>query len=315
MRKILCLLFFYSFAIAEPELQKEFKLLKSTSVAVRRSAVTRIGRMRRPQAVPKLSETLENDPDSGVRAQAAEALGNIKNRTATPALVRALSDENKNVKSSVIIALGYMRDKKAVDPLLSFLGKEKNTGLKISAVNVLGVIGDERALPTFVKLLKDENPRIKTISAQALGRLRKPAAVEPLLKSSRDKTQKVRLYSIKAIGEIGDKKAVKGLEKLLKTEKDDKVKVALAHSLGRLGSSGGFLTALSAAGSKDLKLKREGIRALGVIGKVTPAVEEIIIEAWKSSDKGLKRDVKMAASPLKIKLPEPEKKKEIKKKK
>jgi len=315
MRKILCLLFFFSFAAAEPELQKEFELLKSTSVAVRRTAVKKIGRMRRPQAVSELSEVLGNDSNFGVRAQAAEALGSIRNRAATPALVRALADENRNVKASVIIALGYMRDRKAVDPLLSFLGKEKDTGLKISAVNVLGVIGDERSLPMLVKLLKDKNPRIKTISAQALGRLRKSAAIEPLLKSSRDKTQKVRLYSIKAIGEIGDKSAVKDLEKLLKTEKDDKVKVALARSLGRLGSAKGFPIALSAAGSKDLKLKREGIRALGVIRKVTPAVKEIIIEAWKSQDKRLKRDAERAASPLKIKLPEPEKKKEIKKKK
>jgi len=292
MRKILCLLFFFSFAAAEPELQKEFELLKSTSVAVRRTAVKKIGRMRRPQAVSELSEVLGNDSNFGVRAQAAEALGSIRNRAATPALVRALADENRNVKASVIIA-----------------------GLKISAVNVLGVIGDERSLPMLVKLLKDKNPRIKTISAQALGRLRKSAAIEPLLKSSRDKTQKVRLYSIKAIGEIGDKSAVKDLEKLLKTEKDDKVKVALARSLGRLGSAKGFPIALSAAGSKDLKLKREGIRALGVIRKVTPAVKEIIIEAWKSQDKRLKRDAERAASPLKIKLPEPEKKKEIKKKK
>jgi len=315
MRKILCLLVFCGFAAAQPELQKKFELLESTSIAVRRNAVMQIGKMRSPTALSRLSEVLKNDSDFGVRAQAAEALGNIRNRAATPALVKALGDENKNVKSSVIIALGYMRDRKAVDPLLSFLGKEKDAGLRISAINVLGVIGDERALPTFAKLLKDSNSRIRTISAQALGRLRMSSAVKPLLASSTDENRNVRLYSIKALGEIGDKKAVKDIGKLLKTEKDGKVKIALAYTLGRLGSTGGFSVALSAAGSKDMATKKDGIRALGVIRKVTPDVEKIIIEAWKSSDRGLKRAANMAASSLKIKLPEPEKKKEIKKKK
>ncbi|MFH1958170.1 MAG: HEAT repeat domain-containing protein [bacterium] len=313
MRKILCLLVFYGFASAQPELQKKFELLESTSIAVRREAVMQIGQMRSPTAMTRLSEVLENDTDFGVRAQAAEALGNIRNKASTPALIKALGDENKNVKSSVIIALGYMRDRNAVDPLLSFLGKEKDTGLKISAINVLGVIGDERALPTFAKLLKDENPRIKTISAQALGRLRNPAAVEPLLESSKDETRNVRLYSVRALGEIGDKSAVKGLEKLLKTEKDDNVKIAISHSLGRLGSAVGFSVALSAASSSDMASKKDGIRALGVIGKVTPEVEKIIIEAWESPDRGLKRDAEMAASYLKIKLPEPAQEKETKK--
>ncbi len=312
MRKILCLLAFYGFAAAQPALQEKFELLESTSIAVRREAVMQIGKMRSPAAMSRLVEVLENDTDFGVRASAAEALGNIRNKASTPALVKALGDENKNVKSSVIIAMGYMRDRTSVDPLLSFLGKEKDTGLRISAINVLGVIGDERALPTFAKLLKDENPRIKTISAQALGRLRKPAAVEPLLESSKDENYNVRLYSIRALGEIGDKSAVKDIGKLLKLEKDDKNKVAIAYTLGMLGSIEGFSVALAAAGSPDMALKKEGLKAIGVIGKVTPEAEEIIIEAWKSSDKGLKRSAEMAASSLKIKLPEPAKKKETK---
>ncbi|MCD6412845.1 MAG: HEAT repeat domain-containing protein [Elusimicrobia bacterium] len=309
MKKVFCLLVLSGFAFAQTGLKEQFLMLQSTSVAKRRMAAMQLGRMRNPASVEELMKVLEKDSDFGVRAQAAESLGNLRNRKATPALIKALGDKNRNVRAAVIVAFGYLRDKSAVEPLMNYYKSEDDLGLRISALNVLGVLGDEKALPLMIESLKDKNSRIRTIAAQALGRLRNPKATKPLLEATRDSDKNVRLYAVRSLGEVGNKEVVKDLEKLIEKEKNNSVKIEFARSLGRLGSAAGFGVALEAAKSSDKNIKKSGIRALAAIGKVTDEVKNIILEAYKSKDRVMKREAQLAASLLKIKLPKPEKKK------
>jgi len=314
IKKFFCLVCFASFLFAV-DLKKEFQLLESTSPVVRRNAVARLSRVRNKDVILKLKELLQNDPDFGVRAQAAEALGNLRDRSATSALIKALGDENRNVRATAIVALGYLRDKASVKPLTDYYKTEKDVGLKISVLNVLGVIGDISAADVLIEALSEKNPRIKTIAASSLGRLRVRKASEKLVECLKDADRNVRLYSARALGEIGnkDKKVIKALVKYLESEKDLEVKVAIADALGKLGSEEGFEIALKAAKDRNVNIKRAGLRALTSIGKSNDDVKSVVIEAWKSSDSRIKRDAEMAASYLKIKLPKPEKEKKIKK--
>jgi len=314
IRKFFCLLCFASLLLAA-DLKKEFLLLESTSSVVRRNAVARLSQVRNADVILKLKTLLQNDPDFSVRSQAAEALGNLRDRSATSALVKALGDENRNVRAAAIVALGYLRDKASVKPLTDYYKKEKDIGLKISVLNVLGVIGDISAADVLIEALNEKNPRIKTIAASSLGRLRVNKACDKLLECLKDPDKNVRLYSARALGEIRnkDKKVVKALIKYLESEKDLEVKLAIADALGKLGSDEGFQIALKAAKDKNANIKRAGLRALASIGKSNDEVKNVVIAAWKSSDARIKRDAEMAASYLKIKLPEPEKEKKIKK--
>lgn len=286
--------------------ERQFRLMKSTSSAVRREAVRDIGRMRQPSSVTILSEALESDADFGVRSMAAEALGNMRSKEAVPSLAKALNDENRNVRASVIVAFGYIRDASSVKPLVEYLGKEKDLGLRLSAVNVLGVISSEEAGPVLIDLLEGQPERLSSVAAQSLGRMRHAPAVKTLMKlATKSKDESLRIAAIKALGEIRDEEAVKGLENLLKKEKAQDIKFALVYSLAQLGSDNGFDIALEAAKSEDIGVKRNGIRALGLMKKKTKEIEGIVIEAAKSSNTGLKRDAEATASYLGIKLPKP----------
>jgi len=287
--------------------ESKFHLMKSTSPAVRREAVRDIGRMRQPSAVKILCEALENDADFGVRAMAAEALGNMRSREGVPSLVKALGDENRNVRAGVIVAFGYIRDKNSVQPLAEYLKKETDLGLRLSAINVLGVIGSHEAAPALMEALEDKNPRLSSVAAQSLGRMRYSQALKPLLKlASKSKDESLRLAAIKALGEIGNPEAVKTLENLLEKEKSPNVQYALVYSLAQLGSDKGFGMALDAAKSENIETKRNGIRALGLMKQKTKEIENIVIEASKSSNRGLQRDAEATASYLGIRLPKPE---------
>ena len=310
MKLIITLILCSSLAFAKnagPE--NKFKLMKSTSASVRRQAVRDIGRMRQSSSVKILTEALGNDPDFGVRAMAAEALGNMRSKEAVPALVKALEDKNRNVRSAAIVAFGYIRDKNSVKPLAEYLNQEKDLGLRISALNVLGVIGSEEAAPALMETLGGKNPRLSSIAAQSLGRMRYSKAVKPLIKAAKNDNESLRMASVKALGEIRNPDAVKTLEALLEKEKAPDVKYAIVHSLAQLGSDKGFDIALDAAKSKNIDVKRKGIRALGLMKKKTKEIEKIVLDASKSKNRGLKRDAESTASYLGIKLPRPEKKK------
>ncbi|MEA2082380.1 MAG: HEAT repeat domain-containing protein [Elusimicrobiota bacterium] len=304
MKIIIALILCGSLAFAQKGgLENKFKLMKSTSVSVRRQAVRDIGRMRQAASVKILSGALENDSDFGVRAMAAEALGNMRSKKAVPSLVKALGDKNRNVRSSVVVAFGYIRAKDSVKPLAEYLKSETDLGLRLSALNVLGVIGSNEAAPALLEALSGKNPRLSSIAAQSLGRMRYSKALRPLLKAAKSKNESLRIAAVKALGEIRNPGAVKGLETLLEKEKALNVKYAIVHSLAQLGSDKGFEIALEAAGSKNINTKRTGIRALGLMKTKTKEIEDIVVEASKSKNRGLKRDAVATASYLGIKLP------------
>jgi len=144
--------------------------------------------------------------------------------------------------------------------------------------------------------------------------MRYSKALKPLLKAAKSGNEPLRMSSVKALGAIRNPAAVKTLENLLEKEKSQDVKYAIAYSLAQLGSDAGFDIALAAAKSKNIDVKRKGIRALGLMKKKTKEIEKIVLDASKSKNRGLKRDAESTASYLGIKLPRPEKKKSAPKK-
>ncbi len=68
-------------------------------------------------ACKPLLEALEDESES-VRAQAAETLGKIGDRQATPALIARLKDKNAEVERNAIRALGELGDPRSIDTLI-----------------------------------------------------------------------------------------------------------------------------------------------------------------------------------------------------
>ena len=86
-------------------------------------------------------------------------------------LISALQDKSWKVRKLSAIALGNLRDKKAVLPLISAL-QDKNRWVREWTVWALGEIGDERAIPALEKLLAEENEEGKKVIQEALQKIR-----------------------------------------------------------------------------------------------------------------------------------------------
>ena len=109
--------------------------------------------------------------------QAALALGEQGDIRAVEGLVKALKDEDSNVRYHAIEALGKLKAVDAVDALAE-IAESRDFFLGFAALEALAKIGDERVAPRAVSLLEDELLREPAINL--LGQLGDDSAVAPL---------------------------------------------------------------------------------------------------------------------------------------
>jgi len=118
------------------------------------------------------------DEDRFVKSHAALALGSIGEPAVNP-LLRALREGDGNLRWGAAIALGKIRDPRAVEPLIWALA-DKYENVRAESASALGAIG-KPALGSLVRFLKfSEGPeRLEVVSA--LGELRDTDAIQPLI--------------------------------------------------------------------------------------------------------------------------------------
>ncbi|NYZ77816.1 HEAT repeat domain-containing protein, partial [Candidatus Micrarchaeota archaeon] len=98
---------------------------------------------------------------------AAEVLGERRHESAVPFLIRALKDENGNMRERAAEALGKIKHENAVKPLIQAL-KDEHWGVRERAAKALGEIKHESAIEPLTQALKDENWGARKKAAEAL---------------------------------------------------------------------------------------------------------------------------------------------------
>lgn len=88
-----------------------------------------------------------------------------------PLFLKALQDDDAEIRASAAIALGKTRDPQGTAPLVAAARKDKDDTVRASCVIALGIAGDERALPFLDELLCDgkENVRRRAFAAMSMG--------------------------------------------------------------------------------------------------------------------------------------------------
>lgn len=128
--------------------------------------------------IPGLIKALRYPFKSAVRAQAAQALGELGDPRAIPALVEALKDEREEVAKVAAQALAAYGEP-AIDPLIGLVMQKKwdGTGWNYRsqavwlACETLGQIGDPRAIQTLMIASKDSNTLVAAAAEKALQHL------------------------------------------------------------------------------------------------------------------------------------------------
>lgn len=138
------------------------------------------------------------------REHAAEALGQIGDKRAVEPLITAFRKivQDQRVREAAAKALGEFGSS-VVEPLIAAL-KDENRVVRKLAAEVLGHIGDERAVEPLIAALKPGQYHISSGHAvTALGQIGNKRAIEPLLTHLMGKNDFIREHAAKALDQLG----------------------------------------------------------------------------------------------------------------
>ncbi len=194
-----------------------------------------------PRKPPPDFEALMADlksPDWKVRAEAARVLGQKKHRPSVDFLLELLQkDRTETVKSRAAVALGNIRDPRAIEPLLQagcvkhaanqipkfgeaavpalkarLHDKSLPYGTRSIMVHFLGIIGGEAARSAIISAAWDEEVVVRHFVAEALGRCEaSEESFEALLFLMRDPVPMVGSAAIQSLGRIRDARSIEFL--------------------------------------------------------------------------------------------------------
>jgi len=170
---------------------------------------------------------LLSHPDTRVQEQAAGALATLGEK-ATRYLIWELDDFDPRVRLGIVEALGDIGDPSAVPALAQLLAREKSTEVRWAIALALGNTGDPDAALPLVQALRDPDKYVRFGAAMALAKLgwepsgedraflliarqewdSLPAlgaqAVHPLLWATRDRDPAIRAQAVDLLGTLGD---------------------------------------------------------------------------------------------------------------
>ena len=217
-------------------------LLEKARVAIRaqRKAALAEEHARDLAMLPSLVAQLASG-DEAVRLSAATELGRIGEATTevVSALIKALDDADDRVRVQAAISLGWMQAKDAVPALIAKAHQNDDLALKRRAIQVLGQIGDDEAIPELMYALESADRYSALNAILALGHLKATEAVSNLIEIATDESvphyrddkrhrygvvwnlpvMDRRASAITALGYIGDKAAIPALEEIVKKVK------------------------------------------------------------------------------------------------
>ncbi|HNS25592.1 MAG TPA: HEAT repeat domain-containing protein [Methanobacteriaceae archaeon] len=190
---------------------------------VRWKAVWVLGEIGNIQVTEALIKALK-DNDWTVRRHAANSLGMIGDEEAVPSIIKALNDRDWHVRKYAAVALGKMKDERAIPILLEALDDD-DADVRWKAASSLVKMG-EISVPLVINVFKTGSWRVRGRAAEILGKIGDERAVPVLIDSlshgkSLEKHRHVRGKAAEALGNIGDKVA---LDILLKTFHEDEYK-------------------------------------------------------------------------------------------
>jgi hypothetical protein len=164
------------------------------------------------------------------RAGAAYRLGDIGSASACPALIAALEDPDREVRTAAARSLGRLRSADAVDPLLAAVAA-RSVPTALAGWSLLQ-IGRE-ALPRLRSALESENPIHRAGAVRMLGLIGDASDAEQVQARLRDSSALVRAAAARSLARLGGRRDIPQLLSALK-DRIPAVRVAAAEALGRL---------------------------------------------------------------------------------
>ncbi|MEN6554085.1 MAG: HEAT repeat domain-containing protein [Methanobacterium sp.] len=156
------------------------------------------------------------DDNNKIRKNSTIALGKLKNIKAIQPLINSLKDVDPDVRLCSADSLSNMGEI-ILDPLINALN-DKNDNLRLNAVDIISKIEDDAIIEPLISLLDDKNIFIRIKSIQTLGVVGNSTVVNYLIPCLKDKNYIVRSSTAEALGDLGNEDVIKYLAKVLEDD-------------------------------------------------------------------------------------------------
>jgi HEAT repeat protein len=252
-------------AAARPSFDDLVANLKSPNVKTRLEAATALGKSRRPEAVTPLAAAIRAEPEARVRLEVVRGLRELRNLTAVPALVAAMSDADAKVREEALGALveSYAERERttpvtrflemfsdeydrpsaapfaAVDPsvfrALAAALHDDEREIRESAAFAIGILGGRPALDELGSALTDVDPGVRGAAATAVGQIGTVEEGRKLIPLLSDENASVRNRVLSALGSLRVREAGPALRELFEQNRRKDSGTRILECLSRVG--------------------------------------------------------------------------------
>jgi HEAT repeat protein len=237
--------------------------------------------------------------DENVRNAAANALADLKDPSAAPALLKALEKDDAFVITAILRSLKQLRIADARSKAIGFL-LHASPGVRREAVGVLGYLQDAQNLPQLISVglndahaevrraaigslvfgspaqvadalisaLHDEHWQVRVEASRGLGRLKVLDATQDLIKAVNDELWQVSEAAANALGQLKAVDAIPALGECF-TNPISNLRKAAAAAMGEIAHADGLIPLETAANDNDPDVRKIARWAIGEIEKAS----------------------------------------------
>ena len=213
------------FSAPRGHIQARLRDLQDKDAQVRADAVYELGFVSDARALPALLGAV-SDQHEGVRRLAAASLGRLGEVAGLGPLIDLLGDPAPSVRAAAGEALALFADR-AIPDLVRGMPAAQTAGPRLAGlVQLLGRVGDDRAIDPLAAVLRDGPPEARAAAAQALGDLGLSQGIPALRAALADPAPEVRAASVRSIVRIAGVAARAVIEDYIARETDPRLQEA-----------------------------------------------------------------------------------------
>ncbi len=219
----------YTEADAKEDKMKVERIEKTLEYGVQKDRITAMNFIKsiksddmKKRVILKVINLIENDPNVEAKKTAITVVGDLKNREAIPALIKALDDKSDEIQIAACYALGRLEAHEAKEKVIVLLKKQDlgvSSNLTEALIILLTDLKAQDILDYAIESIKDHKTgkMARERFMLYIGKVGSAAQKDFLIELLNDETEDmtIRSHAVKALGALKIKESADDIKKLL----------------------------------------------------------------------------------------------------